>query len=98
MPSVMAATLSYLLGAITNAQRGGNEHVVAFEYARKVVTASEKPLQKLGLYERTLRVLDESEEFLKARRFEEADDTVLALAREMMEKSGRFSKWRKVKT
>lgn len=93
-------TFDYLMGVCGLASQGDKEEFDegAFDYARMVLKAAERPMQKLGKYEAALHVLNTAEQLSLSEQFEEADQLLLAFARELRETSGTNAKLRKLYT
>ena len=92
--------LGYLLSLLTSAKRGNRKGFDegAFNYARLVLAAAERPLTRLGMYLATEAALNESEQLVAAGELDKADVLLLKLVREMMEKSGSNDRLRKLYT
>lgn len=90
--------LGYLLSVLRSARDGNRKELDAgaFDFARKVLAAAERPLNKLGIYSATEQVLNESEQLVVAGPLEEAGKFLLGFVREMMEKSGTNDRLRKL--
>lgn len=91
-------TLVYLLDVLSAAERGDRERLDggAFDFARKVLAAAEKPVRKVGMYEAIEQAINESERLIRSGQFSDADQLLLGVTREMMEKSGSNDSLRKL--
>lgn len=90
--------LEYLQSVAFQTEKGNREEFEtgAHKYARDVLAAAEQPLRKLGMYEAAERAINESERLITAGQFKNADQLLLDVAREMMEKSGTNDRLRKL--
>jgi len=92
------SVLNYLLGVLSSVKRGDRQELEegAFDYARKVLAAAESPLRKLGMHEAAGHAINESERLILAGQLDEADQLLLRVGREMVEKSGTNDRLRKL--
>lgn len=93
-------TFDYLMDVCGIASQGDKEEfdLGAFDYARMLLKAAERPMQKLEEYEAASNVLNTADQLALSEQFEEADHILLAFAEELKEKSGTNAKLRKLYT
>ena len=81
--TALEGVFDFLMFEVSQAKQGSDSYKLALPHARTVLRGAEKPLRKLGLYEKTASAIEAAERLIIARELDKADELLLAVAREI---------------